>query len=512
MRIALKGLAAAALLLSSGTAQASWYQAQTKHFIIYADDNPNNLRNFEAWLERFDSGVRYIKRWADPEIGDGNRLTLYVLPKAAEVRALIGDKSGFIDGFYTGRVSGSLAYIGKDTTQSGDSETAMAVLFHEYSHHLMMQDQQRPYPQWYVEGFAEFFSMPKLDRDGGIWFGRPPKFRADTIMYGPKIPLNVLLNGMPPKMTSEMRDAFYGRGWLLTHYLLLGSAARQGQLDAFNRALAGGSAPLEAAQKAFGDLGKLDRELDAYRNKGLLTFKVPPDKLRMGSIQVTPLSPGASQVIQLQAKIKYKQNQPAEALAAQVRAIESKFPGDELVERTLAEAELNADRPAAAEAAADRALKANPRSTEAMVFKGRAVAARAEAEDDRDKSHALFEQARTLLINANKLDTEDPEPLFEYYSTFAREGVRPTDNAIAAMHYASELAPQDLGVRMNSAIAYLNEGKYPEARETLVVVAYSPHGGGAGETARMLIAEIDAGRGKDALRILRAAPSSSQSD
>lgn len=512
MRLALKGLAAAALLLSSGMAQASWYQAQSKHFIIYADDNPDHLRNFAAWLERFDSGVRYVKSWADPEIGDGNRLTLYVLPKSTDVRALAGDKMGFIDGFYTGRVSGSLAYIGKDSTVSSDSETAMSVLFHEYTHHLMMQDQQRPYPEWYVEGFAEFFSVPKLDRDGGIWFGRPPKYRADTIMYGPKVPLNVLLNGMHPKMSNEVRDAFYGRGWLLTHYLLLGPPARQGQLDAYNRALSSGSPPLEAAQKAFGDLGKLDRELDAYRNKGLLTFKVSADKLRTGSIQVTPLTAGASQVILLQSKIKYKENQPAEALAAQVRTIESKFPGDELVERTLAEAELNADHPAAAEAAADRALRANPRSTEAMVFKGRAMAQRAEAEDDRDKSDALFEQARTLLINANKLDTEDPEPLFEYYTTFLHEGRRPTDNAIAGMHYASELAPQDLGVRMNSAIAYLNEGKYPEARATLVVVAYSPHGGGSGEMARKLIAEIDAGNGRNALMQLRQPPADKSSN
>ena len=503
MRFPLFRLAAAACLLCGGTAHASWYQAQSRHFVIYADDNPNNLRNFAALLERFDSGVRYIKQMADPEVGNGNRLTVYVLPKAQDVRLLAGDKTGFLEGFYTGRVSGSLAYIARDATVGEDGKS---VFYHEYTHHLMMQDQQRPYPEWYVEGFAEFFGSPKFDRDGGIWFGRPPLFRADDILYGIRVPLDLLLSGMHEKMTAEQRSAFYARGWLLTHYLLLGSKNREGQLNAYVQALSAGSSPMEAARKAFGDLAKLDRELDAYRNKGLVSFKIAPDKLRTGAIQVTPLSTGAARMILLQSKVKYRQNQPAEALVAQARAIEAQAVGDEVVERTLAEAELNADHAQAAEAAADRALKTDPASTEAMVLKGRAMAKVAEATDDRDAAHALFEKARAALIGANKIDLEDPEPLYEFYRTYIEEGVRPTSNAIDALHYASELAPQDLGVRMNSAIAYLNEGKFAEARSTLVVVAYSPHSESAGEMARRLIAEIDAGRGKNALMLLRSAP------
>ena len=66
----------------------------------------------------------------------------------------------------------------------------------------------------------------------------------------------------------------------------------------------------------------------------------------------------------------------AETLAAQVRQIEAQYPGDELVEATLSEAELKTGHAVAAEAAADRALKANPRNTEAMILKGDAIAAR----------------------------------------------------------------------------------------------------------------------------------------
>ena len=136
------------------------------------------------------------------------------------------------------------------------------------------------------------------------------------------------------------------------------------------------------------------------------------------------------------------------------------------MEATLAEAELDSGNAAAAEAAADRVLKVDPKNVEALTFKGRATAERGRAVQGAQR-HQLFEQARQIFIVANKIDTEDPEPLYDFYKSYVLEGVRPTDNAIAAMHYASDLVPQDAGLRMNSAIAYLNQNKLQEARATL---------------------------------------------
>ena len=104
-----------------------------------------------------------------------------------------------------------------------------------------------------------------------------------------------------------------------------------------------------------------------------------------------------------------------------------------------------------------------------MVFKGRALVERAVASPDRSAAHALFERARSQFIAANKIDTEDPEPLFEYYETYPREHVQPTANAIAALHYASDLAPQDFNVRLNSAIAYLMKARQRQSSRCAVV-------------------------------------------
>lgn len=492
-------------LTVAAPASAAWNVAQSKHFIIYSDDNPKHLYEFASKLERFDQAVRVATHMIDPQIGDGNRLTVFVLPKVTDVRSMMGDKTGFFAGFYKGRVAGSVVYVPKKSNDP-DEIIGDELFFHEYGHHLMGQDLDHPYPEWYIEGFAEFFSTPKFDKDGGVWLGRPAQGRAYGLFNGPQLPLASLFAGLQPNMTNEQREVFYGRGWLLSHYLLM-EPGRRGQLAAYIAALSNGKSSTDAARQAFGDLQQLDKELDAYRHKSLLQFKIGGSQIHLDPITVAPLSPGGSQVILARAKLK---NDPltsgAEALAVEVRQIESRFPGDDLVERTLAEAELGAGHAAAAEAAAERALKSNPGSTEAMVLKGQALADRAEEAQD-PVQHELFEQARKALIAANKLDTEDPEPLYEYYQTFAREGVRPTANALSALHYASDLAPQDLGVRMNSAIAYLNEKKPREARTTLIVVAYSPHAADVGDLAKRMIGDIDAGHPDAALEELRAAPS-----
>jgi hypothetical protein len=246
MRFFLAFGAAAAATCVSAPAAAAWNVAKSRHFIIYANDSSSGLRDFAAWLERFDGSVRYAERMSDPEIGDGNRLTIFVLPKVADVQALAGDKTGFLQGFYTGRVSGSLAYIASDPKTDGPA-SEQPVFFHEYTHHLMMQQQNDPYPEWLVEGFAEFFATPQFDRDGSVWLGTIPEDRGWGLFNGPRMPVESLFTGMKPNMSKELREVFYGRGWLLTHYLLL-SGKRSGQLSKYIQLLASGTAPLDAAR------------------------------------------------------------------------------------------------------------------------------------------------------------------------------------------------------------------------------------------------------------------------
>lgn len=499
---------AAVVALSIGTVcEAAWQRASSAHFVIYADENPAELRSFAEKLERFDKAVRTVRGMDDPPVGDGNRLTVFVVRGDYDVQKLMHDKTGYVRGFYIPRASGSVAFVPRSSGNGSQWDLdASTVFFHEYAHHLMMQDLHTPLPPWYVEGFAEFMSTASFDRDGSVGLGNAPKHRAYSLVMGAKLPIERLVDGSMPRTGTEAHESLYARGWLLTHYLTF-EPTRRGQLQEYVDGIAKGVAPLQSARNAFGDLKQLDHELDKYiQRPRIMMVKVAAAALTIGPIDIQSLTPGASAVLPLRIQSKRGVNsQTAEPLAMQVRTVETRYPADELVERTLAEVELDARHPDASEAAADRALKANPRSTEAMIYKGRAIAERAEKLQDPARDTA-FEQARHLFVAANKIDTEDPEALMMFYRTFVMEGIRPTANAVAALHYASELAPQDKGLRMNSAMRYLADGQVKEAREALAPIAYDPHGTEMAAAARAIIDKIDGGDIKAAMAVPNADP------
>ena len=166
MRILLASLAVA-LMVTSAPASAAWNVAESKHFVIYADERSDKLSAFASRLERFDKAARYLRGMDDPPIGMGNRLTVFVLPTVTAVSKLAGNK--YIEGFYSGRVTGSAAFVPRTANEDDPlGLSADTIFFHEYSHHLMFQAIDRPMPEWVTEGFAEFMSTVRFEKNGDI--------------------------------------------------------------------------------------------------------------------------------------------------------------------------------------------------------------------------------------------------------------------------------------------------------------------------------------------------------
>ena len=111
----------------------------------------------------------------------------------------------------------------------------------------------------------------------------------------------------------------------------------------------------------------------------------------------------------------------------------------------------------------DAALAVDPKSVEAMVLKGRSLLAQAKSSGKPED----FTAARGWFNKANRIDPEDPEPLIWFYRSFLEQKAPPTANAIAALTYASDLAPQDMALRLIAARLYLGQGKIAEAKRRL---------------------------------------------
>lgn len=495
----------AALALASTQTHAAWQRVTSSHFIIYADGEPDKLRAFATRLERFDKAVRVVRTMPDPKLGDGNRLTIFVVPDPKAVQALavlMTDLTPNLAGFYQGSAQGSIAVVPRrsgDTNQS-DLED-QSTFFHEYSHHLMYFDLSEPTPLWYSEGFAEFMSTAAFGRDGSVTLGKAALGRADDVDDSHTFPLDRMLSGKYGKLTESEWNALYARGWLLTHFLTF-EPSRKGQLAQYLKGIAAGTDPLQAATAAFGDLAVLNRNLHGYLSRGRMSaLKVAAQALPVGQINVEPLTAGGAEMMPFRTRLKIGvRTVDRSALAQQVRAVAARYPADAFVQATLADAEFREAHYAAAEAAADRALAANPQMIEAMLVKGRAITEQA-AVGEKDKT---FAAARGWYMKANKLDSEDPQPLLLFHQAYLRDTGRPTTNAIAALHYASELAPQDIGLRIQSAYQYLEDGKLAEARKALVPVAFDPHGGDSASSARAAIGKIDAADAKGAQAAMRS--------
>ena len=487
---------AGALAAAAAPANADWHRASSPHFIIYADEDPAKLKVFAEKLERFDKAVRVARSMKDPPVGDGNRLTVFVVPGALDVQKLQRGVGGNALGFYTPRYWGSVAVVPRLLSINW-TITPQTVFFHEYAHHLMFTDMRTPIPTWLVEGFAEFMSTADIGKDGSVGLGGGAVHRASLLKRPTttKLPLSAILSGERLHGGIE-RATLYARGWLLAHYLTFNSA-RRGQIESYLDAIARGQSQLDAARSVFGNLDQLDRELDTYLKADKFPYlTLPAAQIRIGEVKVEALGPGAADYLPLMMKVQVGVDPGKRAaLTADARRLASAHPQDPLMAMILAATELYNDNFVAADVAADRAIALSPNSAEALILKGHALAGRAKAGD----KAVTFANARGWLNRANRIDPENPEPLVAFYRSFIDERVPPTANAIAALHYAAELAPQDLPLRLTDARQYLADGKPAEARKALIPLAYSPHGGRLGEQAQRMIVLIDAGKPAAAL-------------
>lgn len=325
----------------------------------------------------------------------------------------------------------------------------------------------------------------------------PPQYRARALMTGNNLPIDKMLRADTLKLSREERDALYGRGWLLTHYLMI-ARQRPGQLGGYLSALNAGKSSPEAAQ-AFGDLRALDNELEKYKRGKISAYLVSPVAVEKIAVALRKLTPGEAATMDVRIRSKNGVNaRTAPEVYADARKAAEPFPNDAGAQIVLAEAAYDAGDLAAAEAAADRAIAADPKASDAFLYK--AMVRMALAHKNGDRSKEALSMIRRIIATGNKQATEDPKLLILYYRSFVDFGLPPSENAKQGLAHAFDLAPQDNRLRFNAARMFLREGNKTEARALLAPLAYSPHGRELARRASMMIAAIDRGDVESAIR------------
>lgn len=488
--------------LLAGAAHAEWQVASSAHFVVYEDDTPEHVRAYATRLERYDRGMRLLHLMPEDKRGPSARVTVFVLGSTSDIHRLFGKGGQDVAGFYRGSAAGSVAFVPKNSGEySNDGLTPQVILQHEYAHHFMLSNwTEAAFPEWFVEGFAEFHATARFRDDGSIIFGAPPIYRRYTIADSASMPIDLLLQPRPANLSSKETDGLYGRGWLLTHYLTFDPKRRE-QLASYIGALNSGKS-VPDANKELGNVSGLDNKLNQYGQSQ--TFKsalFTPDQLPVGDITVRALTPGEAAIMACLIRSKRGvDKEHAGQVVTDARAVAANYPNDANVLNELAEAEFDAASTndnnltdfAAAEAAADRAISSDPKSVHALLYKGMAQMAIANKTKTIDAS--AWKDIRKWFLAANKIDPENPQPLALYYDSFVNSGQKPNNNAQDAILYAYALAPYDLELRVRAAVVLLEQGRLPQAKVALGPIAYQAEGrDGDKSPAIAAIASINAG-------------------
>lgn len=487
-------------LLVSTAAQAEWIEASSKHFVVYADDTPANVKAYTTKLERYDQAMKIMRNVPEDNRGPSARVTVFQLADQDAIQNLYGRGGDNVGGFYEPRASGPVAFVPRHSGGNGEAWRLRAdrVLLHEYAHHFMYADWPSAiFPRWFSEGFAEYNSTAIFNPDGSVTFGAPPTDRAWGVADINSMPLARMLDPALSNLSNQETYALYSRGWALTHYLTQDPEKRRMLAEYIAAINAGKSA--EDASKALGNIGALDFKLVSYvKSPRFQSQVIAANRLTVGDVAVRALTPGEAAT--MAARIRSARGvdtSAAQRVVAMARTAAAPFPTDAAAQNVLAEAEYDAGNYAAAADAADRALAADPHSVHAMLYKGMAL--QGAAVKDKATDAARWQAVRRWYIAANRTATEDPEPLILYYDSFTPAGQVPTASAANGLLYAAALAPYDLDLKRQAGRVYLQQDKPAEARRMLAMVAYNPHGGEAATKMRDVLAVLDKDGSKAAL-------------
>jgi tetratricopeptide (TPR) repeat protein len=246
-----------------------WVEAKSPNFTVVSDAGIKEARRIAARFEQ----VREVfhRLWPKARLGTGEPIVILAARDEGSLKELLPE---FYEKKGAKRVSGVFfrsperQYVAL-RADVGDEQQGMNpyhVLYHEYVHALLDLNFDRM-PVWLGEGLADFFGNT-IVRDDAITQGRPIARYVQLLRQRGTLPLPVLLkvDHESPEYNEDTRaSVLYAQSWALVHFLLTdetGNGPRQ--INTFLALLGQGVRDEDAIVRAFGDLKRLEKDLDDY--------------------------------------------------------------------------------------------------------------------------------------------------------------------------------------------------------------------------------------------------------
>lgn len=227
-------------------AKDTWLSVRTKNFLMVGNANEKDIRQVGLKLEQFREV--FTRLFPNIRIKTPVPTTVMVFKNEGsyapfKIRA---NSSGH---FQSGP---DVNYIALTTDTK--FEDHLSVIFHEFTH-LLVKNTFDSAPVWFNEGLAEYYSTFRINDDQMVVLGFPIASHVILLRRSKLLPLRTLFevdHKSPHYNETEKTSIFYAQSWALMHYLMIGKAGRNEQLEKF-MGLLNTRVPLERAfQEAFG--------------------------------------------------------------------------------------------------------------------------------------------------------------------------------------------------------------------------------------------------------------------
>lgn len=286
------------LLVATAVAPArdkpeNWLEVRSPHFTLLSTGGEKQARHLAGQFERMRSV--FHARFPQLEIDPAGPIVVLAVNDEKDFRALEPEvylAKGSVDlaGLFLRAPDKNYVLMRLDAS----GEHPYRVIYHEYTH-LVLSKGAEWLPLWLNEGTAEFYESTMI-RDKDVSIGEPTKETLYVLHQNHLLPLATLLAvdyNSPYYHQEDKGSIFYAESWALTHYLIIQDRQQNThKLSDYMDLVRQNVDAVTAATRAFGDLKRLQSELEAYVAQPVFTYVKAPiaTEVDEGALQVQPVT------------------------------------------------------------------------------------------------------------------------------------------------------------------------------------------------------------------------------
>ena len=457
------------VLIFAGTCPAAmaggdqWTEVSSSHFQVVTNAGEKQARHILDQFER----MRWVFQTMFPKLNVDPPTPIMVFAakngktfQSVEPQAYLARGQLMLAGYFLTAQDKNYILVRLDAEQ----EHAYATVYHEYTH-LQFRSAGSWMPLWLNEGLAEFFQNTDI-HEKDVILGQAS---IDDLMFLRQqslIPLPLLfkVDASSPYYHEEQKGSiFYAEAWALTHMLMITDRENKtNRLQTYLNLMAQHQDSVVAAEKAFGDLKRLQAGLENYIHASqykqfiMQSAAAPIDE---ASFTVKPLPQVDADADRAEILALVQREKEAREI---IDGILKADPNNVRAMETMGGIELHSGNSAAARKWYGEAVKLDSKSYLANYYFA-TISMRSGGHDD----DAAIESSFRAAIQLN------PKfgPAYDGLAAFLVMRHTNLDEASSLANNAVRLDPGNLYFRMNAANVASSMGHYADAIATLQIAS-----------------------------------------